>query len=319
MARIPITLISGWLGSGKTTVLNRILESAGGRRIAVLQNEFGDIGLDGRLIEGNVSALYELSGGCICCSVHDDFMAVIEELTTLDPAPEAIVVETTGVADPSVPLVSILQHPDYGEVFELDGVVTLVDTLNLARSLQEHPEVALQIAAADLLLLSKGDLPDAEPLARLTERLRMINPEAMIEEVRDGYVAGIDPTHLGGFDPTRLEVRSDPKTASHSSGIGAVCFGSDAAIDFERLERVLGEIFERWGEEILRAKGIFTIAGVDVPLLVQGVRRRYSWQYVGRLEAEGSRPDGSRFVVIGRSLPADEITTLLGGATANHY
>ena len=311
MQPIPITLLSGWLGSGKTTLLNRVLAEAGGRRIAVLQNEFGDIGLDGTLIEGNIAALYELSGGCICCTVHDDFMAAIEEIVTLDPPPDSIIVETTGVADPSVPLISILQHPEYGDAFELDGVVTMVDAENFLEVLDESPEVSLQVGAADLLLMSRCDRVDRTTMNRVAGALSEINPEGQVVRCDRGDYAPLNPLDLGGFDPSRLSIRSSGITGaardhSHSTDIRPVCFGVDAAMDFDRLEPALGEIFDRWGEGILRAKGILRISGVDPPMLLQGVRRRYSWQY-----APGPPVESSRLVLIGRDLDAEEITALL--------
>lgn len=311
MEPIPITLLSGWLGSGKTTLLNAILAGAGGRRIAVLQNEFGDIGLDGDLIEGSVAALYELSAGCICCSVHDDFMAVLEELITLDPPPESIVVETTGVADPSVPLVSILQHPAWADAFELDGVITMVDVENALDSLREFPEVALQVAAADLLLLSRCDRADSSQVDRVRSAIGRINPEGRIIRCDLGRVDGVDLLDIGGFDPSRLAIRSGgepdrPAGGLHPFGISTVSFRSDRPMNFDRFERGLGEIFDRWGDGLLRAKGIIRVEGVERPLLLQGVRRRYSWQY-----APGSPVDHSRLVMIGRDLDEEGIVRIL--------
>ncbi len=305
----PVTLLSGWLGSGKTTFLNHLLDAAqrDGRRIAVLQNEFGDAGLDGSLLAGSVAGLYELSSGCICCTVHDDFMAVIEEILAMENRPDAIVVETTGVADPSVPLVSLLQHPAYEETFKLDGVITLVDAEDVERARREHPEVALQIAVADLLLINKIDLAESVQIAAIRRDLATMNPAAKIVEVVQAEISQLhlNPLDLGGFDPGRIDVAAGLKSeiGKHSEGVGAVSFVTDQPIDADRLHGVLEEIFAENGEAILRAKGIFAVAGVENRLVLQGVRDRYSWQY----RATGGDRTISRAVIIGRDLPEREI------------
>lgn len=317
MAPVSITLVSGWLGSGKTTFLNRLLSDAAstGRRIAVLQNEFGDIGLDGRLLEGAIAGLYELSSGCLCCTVHDDFMALIEEILRMETPPEAIVVETTGVADPSVPLVSLLQHVDYGDTFEVDGVITLVDAVDFARSIDEHPEVQQQIAVADLLLINKSDQVSALRIEEIRGSLQEINPQARVVVVAHGNVGaeGLDPFDLGGLDSRRtsldLPLRSTGQ--DHTGGIGAISFATNEPFDQERLHEVLEDIFADYGEQIYRAKGIFRTTKSPNELVLQGVRSRYSWQF----RIPTSENEESRCVIIGKELPAGDLHQRLASAT----
>ena len=318
MRPIPITLVSGWLGSGKTTFLNHLLTDAisSGRRIAVLQNEFGDIGLDGALLEGAIAGLYELSSGCLCCTVHDDFMALIEEILRMEEPPEAIVVETTGVADPSVPLVSLLQHADYDETFHVDGVITLVDATDFLAAEREHPEVPQQIAAADLLLINKCDQVPAGRVAELRARLRQLNRQATILEASHGHPrdSSLDPLDLGGLDPNRTSLGSAEvagEGGAHTEGIGSLSIAESVPFDQERLYKALEDIFTEFGDRIYRAKGIFRLAGVENELVVQGVRSRYSWQFRA---ARSSGPD-SHVVFIGRDLPPNLIETRLRGAS----
>ncbi len=316
MTPIPITLVSGWLGSGKTTFLNRLLGNAAlsGRRIAVLQNEFGDIGLDGKLLDGAIAGLYELSSGCLCCTVHDDFMAMVEEILRMEVPPEAIVVETTGIADPSVPLVSLLQHPDYDDTFRVDGVITLVDGVDFTRSVDEHPEVSQQIAVADLLLINKSDQVPSQQIDQIRHALGDINPQARTCVVTHGDLGaeGFDPLDLGGLDPRRTSLDLPHRSAEgkHTEGIRAISYATSDPFDQERLHEVLESIFVDYGERIYRAKGIFRITENRNELVLQGVRSRYSWQF----RMPGTTDDASCCVIIGKDLPARTLQERLASA-----
>lgn len=299
---LSLTLITGWLGSGKTTLLNRILSGDHGMRIAVVQNEFGEVGVDGDLVIGAEFGLYELSNGCLCCAVNDDFLAALEDLAAMEYPPDHVLIEASGVADPSATVLSILRHPDHGDAFVLDGVLALADSLNLPDQLGDAPEVAAQIAFADRILLNKIDLAAQSRVDEAERLLRGINPEADIIPTSNGDADVFDLLDIGGFDLGRLSFTSigqaaEPAPHDHSS-IRAHSILLPDPLDFERFEEWIGGLLRTHGENIYRVKGILRVAGTDRALILQGVRSLYNWRY-GDPWKEG---DQSRIVFIGRDL-----------------
>ncbi|MCB0712330.1 MAG: GTP-binding protein [Ignavibacteriae bacterium] len=303
---LPLTIITGWLGSGKTTLLNQILSGNHGLRIAVIQNEFGEIGVDGELVIGAEFGLYELSNGCLCCAVNDDFLAALEEIATMENPPEHLLIETTGVADPSALVLSILQHPDHGEDFVVDGVLTLVDAGNVSQQLSESNDVAAQIAFADKLILNKVDMVSEEMLPSIEALLSTINPQA---EILQTSHANLDPyalLDLGGFDLSRLNL---PVSTHHHRGgrsdeILSHSFQLKEPLHFSLFEEWLAGFLQTSGGGLYRMKGILAVTGEDRKLVFQGVRSLYNWRY-GDLW-ENQIPE-SRLVFIGKNLPHETL------------
>ena len=299
---LPLTIITGWLGSGKTTLLNRILTEEHGLRIAVVQNEFGEIGVDGDLVIGADFGLYELSNGCLCCAVNDDFLAVLEDLANMEDPPDHVLIETSGVADPSATVLSILRHPDHGDTFQVDGVVTLVDAPHIRSQLSDAPEVEAQIAFADLLLLNKIDLLGGADPASVERELRAINPEADILHSVNADVDVYGLLDLGGFDLSRITVRGYGEDAPHShhgaDGIVSCSLRIGQPLDFERVERWVADVLREQGEQLYRMKGILRVAGSERALVLQGVRAMYNWRYGDDWKAG----EESRIVFIGKGL-----------------
>ena len=207
---IPVTVLTGFLGSGKTTLLNRILSENHGKRIAVIENEFGEIGVDNDLVIGAEEEIFEMNNGCICCTVRGDLIRILGNLMKRRDRFDHIMVETTGMADPGPVAQTFFMDDELREALCLDGVVTLVDSKHVLLHIEDSDEVKEQIAFADVILLNKIDLVSSAELDQLESRIHAMNAAARIFRTRDAVIDMDKVLNLGGFDLNRaLEV--DPK------------------------------------------------------------------------------------------------------------
>ncbi|MBV8398085.1 MAG: GTP-binding protein, partial [Acetobacteraceae bacterium] len=290
---LPVNVITGFLGSGKTTLLRHLLAAPELGDTAVLINEFGDVGLDHLLVETLDEGIVLLQSGCVCCTIRSDLSRAILDLYSrrqrgLVPPFARLAVETTGLADPTPILATILHDPVLRHHFQVGNVVTTVDGVNGLANLEEHPETVKQAAIADRLVVTKTDLADATTLSALRCVLRGLNPAAPIFEALQGNV---DADRLLGQEAwneaTRTaEVRrwlaaeaahSDdhehPRDRSrHARDISAFCLISDQPIEWATFGIWLTLLLHRHGSNILRVKGILNIAGSHTPVLIQGVQ-----------------------------------------------
>lgn len=306
----PVTILTGFLGAGKTTLLNRILTAPHGKRIAVVVNEFGDIGLDDKFIARTDGDIVELTNGCVCCSARNDTMEVLLSLVARLKKGEHIdhvVIETTGLAKPASLARFFLGDSPLKAHYRLDGIVTVVDAYHGVSQLVQWREVKEQAAVADLILLNKMDLAEPGPLANLKEWLHGLNPIAPIEELQPGALPLDRILNVGGFDLSGKEhlLEGDEHEHVHDRDIVSVSIREERALDRGKFTRWLAEMVAMDGGDLLRYKGILYFKGIQDRTILQGVHM------IQELSAGGPWPPGTapstELVFIGRRLMDDVI------------
>ncbi|WP_158933003.1 GTP-binding protein [Acidisphaera sp. S103] len=314
----PVTVLTGFLGAGKTTVLNHLLRQPELVRTAVLVNEFGEIGLDHLLVEKLDDSTVLLNAGCLCCTVRGDLARVLREMLPRARRDEIgrIVIETTGLADPVPILATLMTDPVAASAYRLDGFVTVVDAVNGMAHLDTQEEAVRQVAVADRIVISKADLADPTPLR---ERLLALNPGAPIAEVAHGKVDPGFVLHAGLFDPAAkipdvagwlnaaaFEAASDHHhhhdPNRHDARIGAFCITLDQPLDWQGVAMWLEMLVASRGGNLLRVKGILNLRGRDRPVAIHAVRHLMHPPVQLSAWPEGD-PRTSRIVFITRDLP----------------
>jgi len=302
--RIPVTVVTGFLGSGKTTLINHILEGQHGRKIAVIVNEFGEIGIDGQLmISDGEEQLVEFNNGCLCCTVRGDLVRTLEDLMQRADL-DAVLVETTGLADPAPVASTFIVADEIKANFNLDAFVTVVDAPNLQRNLLDSHEAQEQVAFADIILINKTDLVSADELAKIEQQIRSLNPIAKIHHTAFSVVDLPLILGTGAFDlEAKLEVDPeflDDLEHEHDAAIGSFALTSEKPIDMNRFMLWMNALAQDKGEDLYRTKGLFYAQGFPERVLFQSVRMLTSMKR-DRLW----KPDEAKLtqlVVIGRNL-----------------
>ena len=335
---IPVTILTGYLGAGKTTLLNRILTETHGRRIAVIENEFGDVGIDNDLVVHSEDEIFEMNNGCICCTVRGDLVRILKRLLDDGQRFDHVVIETTGLADPGPVAQTFYYEGSLQKRFLVDAIVTVVDARHVIQRLDDgSPEAARQIAFADRIVLNKTDLVDAQELEIVEQRIRVINMVAPIErtqnamaplefvldvdgfdvdraaELDSAFESHVERENTDGHDHSDVDSNHDHAHHDHSHhdhahehGIMSVGIEIPKALDLKAFTLWMQFLIPTAGPSLYRYKGVLAVEGDDFRYLFQGIHMLYGacrdrpWR--------NDEPRVSRFVFIGKDLDRKLLT-----------
>jgi G3E family GTPase len=333
--KIPVTVLTGYLGAGKTTLLNRILSEPHGKKYAVIVNEFGEIGIDNDLVVNADEEIFEMNNGCICCTVRGDLVRIIDGLMRRKGKFDAIIVETTGLADPAPVAQTFFMDENVGAKTKLDAVVTVADAKWLNERLKDAPEAKNQIAFADVILLNKTDLVSKDELDEVEARIRGINPYARLHRTQRSQIAIGEVLDRNAFDLDRiLEIEPEFLHAGehdhdhghehdhhhdhdhhhhhggglkhyHDEEMQSLSFRTDKPLDPDKFFPWIQKLVAEDGPKILRSKGILSFKDDPQRFVFQGVHMILDGDHQ-RDWKEGEKRD-SRIVFIGRDLPEEKI------------
>jgi G3E family GTPase len=334
--KTPVTVLTGYLGAGKTTLLNRILSEDHGKKYAVIVNEFGEVGIDNDLIVGADEEVFEMNNGCVCCTVRGDLIRVVQGLMKRKGGFDAIIVETTGLADPGPVAQTFFVDEDVRAKTQLDSVTTVVDAKHLMLRLADSKEAAEQIAFADQIILNKIDLVTEPELVEVERAIRRLNPLAPIHRAQRsdvpldmvlgrgsfdlGRITDLEPDFLNPAHGEAGHVHDEDCDHDHdhhhhdhdghdhghhghdiaASGIRGISLTSEKPINGQRITQWLNDVLQKQGPDILRAKGIIDVAGEDRRLVFQAVHMILEGDFQGPWRDGDKRY--SRLVFIGRNL-----------------
>ena len=311
MSQVPVSVLTGFLGAGKTTLLNRILSEKHGWKVAVVENEFGEIGVDNQLVLATEEDLIVMNNGCVCCTVRGDLIRILGELKERRDSGklkfERVIIETTGMADPGPVAQTFFVDEDIGNYYLLDSVITLVDAKHAHRQLDEFREAQEQVGFADRILLSKTDLVPDEEQTRLRKRLVQMNPRAPIKNVHFGNAPIDEILDIRGFNLNAV-LELDPEFLEedeheHDEHVSSFVFRSDRPFDGVRLEEFLSGLIQVHGPNMLRYKGVLYLKGNTNRVVFQGVHMLMGGD-IGRPWSKDEKRS-STLVFIGKNLPQD--------------
>ncbi|MCY1292096.1 putative GTP-binding protein YjiA [compost metagenome] len=308
---IPVTVLSGFLGAGKTTLLRYLLRAEHGLKIAVIENEFAESGIDSQLLGTEPVQVLTLANGCVCCTIHGELerglLLLLERLDRGEIAFDRLVIECTGLADPAPIAQTFFVDEELRERYILDGVITLVDAAHADIHLQQAIAQA-QVGFADRLLVSKRDLVDEAAFAALSERLARINRRAPIRVVEHGRIDLAELLDVRGFNlnaDVGLALRPLRPADTSADRIASLVLRSTRPLDIDKLSDFMNDLLERHGRSLLRYKGVLSIAGEPRRLVFQGVLKLYGFDWDAEWGADETRE--SVLVFIGDELPEAEI------------
>ena len=330
---IPATILAGFRGSGKTTLLKRVLSENHGRKIAVIENEFGEENIDNEILVADTNEqILQLSNGCVCCTIREDLRSTLATLAEKKRKGELdferVVIETTGLADPGPVAQTFFMDDEIAESYLLDSILTLVDAKHGDQQLDDRQEARRQIGFADQIFISKTDLVDDESVNALIHRIKHMNPRAPQRKVHFGEVPIAEVFDLRGFNlNAKLEIDPEflddgghghhdhhhdhdhgehcdhPHHHAHDDDVKSFVFRSDKAFNPAKLEDFLGAIVQVYGPKMLRYKGVLHMKGSERKVIFQGVHQLMGSD-LGPKWAPGEKKT-SKMVFIGIDLPRD--------------
>jgi len=308
---VPVTILTGFLGSGKTTLLNRILKEDHGHRIAVIENEFGEVGVDSEIIESSDEQIVEMNNGCICCTVRGDLIKILGTLKDRRVKGELkfdrVVIETTGMADPGPVAQTFFTDEDIGSYYLLDSILTVLDAKHASKQLDEFHEAQEQVGFADRILMSKTDLVSEDEVQKLTARVKKMNPRAPVKKLHFGEAPIGELLDIRGFNLNAI-LELDPEFLAdshheHHDEVESFAFKSDKPFDGDKLEQFLSGMIQVYGPDLLRYKGVLWMKGKPNRVVFQGVHMMMGGD-MGKPWAKGEKKS-STLVFIGKKLPKD--------------
>lgn len=313
---VPVTVLTGFLGSGKTTLMNHILnDQTHGMKFAVIENEFGDVGIDENILSENVDEeVIEVMNGCICCTVRGDLVEALKKLHKRVDKFDGIIIETTGLADPAPVIQTFFVDEDIQKKYKLDSCITVVDTKYIITRLDEKKpegvenEAVEQVVFADRIILNKIDLAkDEAELKAIEDRIRKLNPNVSIIRSEQSKVSPKELLNIGAFDLKRVlefepEFLDDPdgQDHEHDSSVTSISCKVDGEVNIMMMECWIQRLIMEEGANLYRYKGIIAVKGKDQPFVFQGVGMMFSGNFQGAWKADEKRE--SKFVFIGKNL-----------------
>ncbi|PYE45435.1 GTP-binding protein [Paenibacillus barcinonensis] len=310
---IPVTVLTGFLGAGKTTLLNHVLTANHGEKIAVIVNEFGEIGIDNQLVVGADEEIFEMNNGCICCTVRGDLIRILNDLKdvklgrsgTRKADFDRVLIETTGLADPAPVAQTFFVDPEIADFYKLDAVVTVVDAKHAGQHLDDGHEAQEQVAFADVMLLNKTDLVSAEELQQLENRLLNMNKTAKIYRTQQSSIDVKQILGIGAFDlDKKLEIEpeflQEDHHHHHDDHVTSLFFRETRPLDLKKVERFINVWLQDHGVDTFRYKGILNIKGSKKRVVFQGIHMLLG-AFPDREWKTNEEPI-SEFVIIGRNL-----------------
>ena len=328
--KTPVTVLTGYLGAGKTTLLNRILSEPHGKKYAVIVNEFGEIGIDNDLVVGADEEVFEMNNGCICCTVRGDLIRILDGLMRGKGKFDAIIVETTGLADPAPVAQTFFMDENVGRRTKLDAVVTVADAKWLNDRLKDAPEAKNQIAFADVILINKTDLVSPDELSEVEARIRAINPYARLHRTERAKIPLNEILERNAFDLDRIldiepaflereehehdhghdhhhenEHQHGGLKHYHDEDMQSIALKSEKPLDPDKFFPWVQDLVQKEGPNILRCKGILAFKDDDERFVFQGVHMILDGDHQRPWNPDEKRE--SRIVFIGRNLPGKQI------------
>ena len=312
MQAIPVTILTGFLGSGKTTLLNNLIEKNPEKKFAIIENEFGDINIDNDLVVGADESIFELSNGCICCTLNDELIVVLRGLLHSGKEFNHLIIETTGMAEPGGVAETFVSDPGIQAVFRLDATICMVDAAHLLPVLEEREEAKKQITFSDYLLLNKSDDTEKETLELVKNKVREMNPFAEIE-LTNFAKSEADLLNLNAYEAKNTEANIDSASEhshshhhehehahDHANDVNSHSFTFDEPFDFMKFMHWTNVLLKVQGKNLYRVKGIMNFRGEQEKMIFQSVQTTPAFSRGEKWQVGEKRQ--TRLVFIGKGL-----------------